>query len=129
MHETRILCCSFYHQAQSCSMEFGSIPLSGTFSLIRRMRPLYRWLLTFFFTPMHPSTFYARNTHPVPFLLSPGPISAIESSPTRPSVIFLYMAGHNIVLFSPHPMFFALASAFAQFGRHVTRDGTCTLSQ
>ncbi|KAF8333374.1 hypothetical protein F5887DRAFT_678993 [Amanita rubescens] len=54
------------------------------------MRPLYRWLLTFFFTQIHPSTFYARNTHPVPFLLSPGPIFAIESSPTRPSVIFLY---------------------------------------
>ncbi|KAF8336785.1 hypothetical protein F5887DRAFT_567458 [Amanita rubescens] len=88
------------------------------------MRPLYRWLLTFFFTQIHPSTFYARNTHPVPFLLSPGPIFAIESSPTRPSVIFLYKAGHNIVLFSPQP---TLTSAFAQFGRHVTRDGTLIL--
>jgi hypothetical protein len=51
-------------------------------------------------------------------------IFAIESSPTRPSVISLYTVGHNIALFSPHPTFFALATAFAQFGRHVTRDGT-----
>jgi len=48
------------------------VRIGGAFSLIWRIRPLYHRLLAFFFIPMHPSNFHVQNTHPVPFLLSPG---------------------------------------------------------